>query len=82
MIDATAASARPLAPISYLEAGQTLVLLGSSGAGKSTLTNTLIGSAVPGPGAVRESDGRGMHTTTARSLHRLPAVPASSTRRA
>ena len=53
-------------------AGQTLVLLGSSGAGKSTLTNTLIGSAVQDTGAVREHDSRGMHTTTARSLHLLP----------
>ena len=53
--------------------GQTLVLLGSSGAGKSTLTNTLIGRAVQDTGAVREHDSRGMHTTTARSLHLLPA---------
>ncbi len=52
--------------------GQTLVLLGSSGAGKSTLTNTLLGLAVQDTGAVREHDSRGMHTTTARSLHLLP----------
>ncbi|HEX4235456.1 MAG TPA: GTPase RsgA, partial [Caldimonas sp.] len=52
--------------------GQTLVVLGSSGAGKSTLTNTLLGAAVQDTGAVRVNDGRGMHTTTARSLHRLP----------
>ena len=47
-------------------------MLGSSGAGKSTLTNTLLGAAVQDTGAVRVHDGRGMHTTTARSLHRLP----------
>jgi ribosome biogenesis GTPase len=64
-----AAAAAELAP--YLGAGQTIVLLGSSGAGKSTLTNTLLGNAVQDTGAVRESDGRGMHTTTARSLHLL-----------
>ena len=52
--------------------GQTLVLLGSSGAGKSTLTNTLLGSGVQDTGAVREHDSRGKHTTTARSLFRLP----------
>ena len=52
--------------------GQTLVVLGSSGAGKSTLTNTLLGAAVQDTGAVRVHDGRGMHTTTVRSLHRLP----------
>jgi ribosome biogenesis GTPase / thiamine phosphate phosphatase len=56
----------------YLERGQTLVLLGSSGAGKSTLTNTLLGSAVQDTGDVRRHDGRGRHTTTSRSLHRLP----------
>jgi ribosome biogenesis GTPase / thiamine phosphate phosphatase len=52
--------------------GRTLALLGTSGAGKSTLTNTLIGQAQQDTGAVRESDGRGQHTTTARSLFRLP----------
>ena len=56
----------------YLGAGQTLVLLGSSGAGKSTLTNTLLGVQVQDTGAVREHDSRGKHTTTSRSLHRLP----------
>jgi ribosome biogenesis GTPase len=63
-------SARVLAP--WLGAGQTLVLLGSSGAGKSTLTNALLGAAVQDTGAVREHDSRGKHTTTSRSLHRLP----------
>jgi ribosome biogenesis GTPase len=52
--------------------GRTIVVLGSSGAGKSTLTNTLLGTTVQDTGAVRENDGRGMHTTTARTLHRLP----------
>jgi ribosome biogenesis GTPase len=56
----------------HLGAGKTLVLLGSSGAGKSTLTNTLTGQQVQDTGAVREHDSRGKHTTTARSLHRLP----------
>jgi ribosome biogenesis GTPase len=48
------------------------VLLGSSGAGKSTLTNNLLGSAKQDTGAVRAHDSRGKHTTTSRSLHRLP----------
>ena len=47
-------------------------MLGSSGAGKSTLTNTLLGAHVQDTGAVREHDSRGKHTTTSRSLHRLP----------
>lgn len=55
----------------WLHGGQTLVLLGSSGAGKSTLINTLTGAG-QSTGAVRSSDGRGRHTTTARSLHRCP----------
>jgi len=67
-LDASAASQLH----AHLGRGQTLVLLGSSGAGKSTLTNTLLGAAVQDTGAVRAHDSRGKHTTTARSLHRLP----------
>ncbi|MGK5044517.1 ribosome small subunit-dependent GTPase A [Janthinobacterium sp. GB4P2] len=52
----------------WLDAGQTLVLLGSSGAGKSSLTNTLCATQQASNG-VRHGDGRGRHTTTARSLH-------------
>ena len=53
----------------WMQAGQTLVVLGSSGVGKSTLINTLAGAAQD-TGGVRKGDGRGRHTTTARSLHR------------
>jgi ribosome biogenesis GTPase len=56
----------------YLASGQTLVLLGSSGAGKSTLTNALLGAAVQATDEVRTHDSRGRHTTTTRSLHRIP----------
>lgn len=55
-----------LAP--WLGEGQTVALLGSSGAGKSSLTNTLCGAGQD-TGAVRSSDSRGRHTTSARSLH-------------
>lgn len=51
--------------------GQTIALVGSSGVGKTTLTNVLTGES----GAtqdIREDDARGRHTTTGRSLHRLP----------
>ncbi|GGC09406.1 ribosome small subunit-dependent GTPase A [Pseudoduganella buxea] len=51
-----------------LQPGQTACLLGASGTGKSTLTNTLT-RAHQDTGGVRKSDGRGMHTTTGRSLH-------------
>lgn len=57
----------------WLQPGQTLVLVGSSGAGKSTLTNTLAGGDVAPTGANRAADGRGRHTTTARSLHTTPS---------
>lgn len=58
-----------LAP--WLDAGRTLVLLGSSGVGKSTLTNALLGHDVQAVGGVRKGDQRGRHTTTSRSLHVL-----------
>ena len=64
------ATTHGLAP--YLAPGQTVVLLGSSGAGKSTLTNALAGRELQDTGPVREHDSRGKHTTTSRSLHRLP----------
>ncbi len=59
-------SAAALAP--WLEAGQSIVLVGSSGAGKSTLTNTLLGAEKMKTGAVRANDARGRHTTTHRAL--------------
>ncbi len=52
--------------------GQTVALVGSSGVGKSTLVNTLSGAG-QATRAVREDDQRGRHTTTGRSMHRLPA---------
>lgn len=51
--------------------GQTVALLGSSGVGKSTLANSL-GVNDLETGEIREKDGKGRHTTTARSLHRIP----------
>lgn len=48
--------------------GRTAALLGSSGAGKSTLVNALLGRDAQPTKAVRESDGRGRHTTTRRDL--------------
>lgn len=59
-----------LAP--WLQAGQTIVLVGSSGAGKSTLTNTLLGVEKMKTGAVRHNDSRGRHTTSHRALLCLP----------
>jgi len=57
---------------SYLPPGRTAVLLGSSGVGKSTLVNALVGENLLATREVRESDGRGRHTTTHRQLVPLP----------
>lgn len=50
----------------------TVVLLGPSGAGKSTLGNALLGERMLATGVVRESDGKGRHTTVRRELLPLP----------
>lgn len=60
----------PLLP--YLGRGETAALLGSSGVGKSTLINRLLGRRVLKVQEIRESDGRGRHTTTSRQLIVLP----------
>lgn len=65
-----AQSLEALAP--HLAEGRTLVLLGSSGVGKSTLMNGLLGDDSQRTGASREGDDKGRHTTTARTLRRLP----------
>ena len=53
----------------WLTAGQTLAFLGSSGVGKSTLVNTLLDRKTQDTKAIRETDSKGRHTTTSRSLH-------------
>jgi ribosome biogenesis GTPase len=52
--------------------GQTAAMVGPSGVGKSSLANALAGRTVAPTREVREADGRGRHTTTARELHVLP----------
>jgi ribosome biogenesis GTPase len=47
-------------------------MVGPSGVGKSSLANALAGTAVAATRGIRETDGRGRHTTTARELHLLP----------
>ncbi len=47
---------------------KTVVLLGSSCAGKSTLANRILGRELLSTSVIRESDAKGRHTTTRRSL--------------
>ena len=64
-----AQTAEGIARLAALTAGgRTLALVGSSGAGKSTIVNGLVGYDRQRTAAVREDDGRGRHTTTAREL--------------
>lgn len=57
----------------YLKPGYTIALLGSSGVGKSTLTNQLLSSEIQITQTVREDDSKGRHTTTSRTMLRLPS---------
>jgi len=56
----------------WLGTGQTIALLGSSGVGKSTIVNTMLGMEHIQTKGIREDDAKGRHTTTSRSMHRLP----------
>lgn len=67
----SAASGEGLEALAGLLVG-TVVLLGPSGAGKSTLGNCLLGENRLATGAVRDSDGKGRHTTAWRELLPLP----------
>lgn len=55
----------------WLTPGTTLAVVGSSGVGKSTIVNNLSGYSAQQTQATR-SDAKGRHTTTSRSLFRLP----------
>lgn len=52
----------------YCGPEKTIAFVGSSGVGKSTLINSLLGKSILEVGGIRETDGRGRHTTTRRLL--------------
>lgn len=54
-----------------IPSGETAVLMGQSGAGKSTLINRLTGSSRQ-TSSVRQSDGKGRHTTVSRETVSVP----------
>lgn len=51
---------------------KTAVLIGRSGVGKSSLVNLLVGEELQRTTPVRESDGKGRHTTVSREIIALP----------
>ena len=56
----------------FVAAGETAALIGSSGVGKSTIVNRLLGEQRQSTFSVRAGDNHGRHTTTTRSMFRMP----------
>ncbi len=56
----------------FITTGKTVVFLGASGVGKSSLINAVYGEEIQATIDVRESDGKGRHTTTWREMIILP----------
>ncbi|MBO4353122.1 MAG: ribosome small subunit-dependent GTPase A [Eggerthellaceae bacterium] len=59
---------------SLIPKGEVAVLIGKSGVGKSSLVNLLAGDEVQEIGDVRESDGKGRHTTVDRVMIEIPGA--------
>jgi ribosome biogenesis GTPase len=57
----------------YLQPGDTVAFIGPSGVGKSSLINALLGEERQRTFAVRQTDGRGRHTTVRRELIPMPS---------
>lgn len=72
IVRVSAASRTGLAELAALVAGRVCVFVGPSGVGKSSLQNALDPAHARATGAVRDSDGKGRHTTTASEWRELP----------
>lgn len=72
VVRVSAASGEGLEELRATLGGRICVLVGPSGVGKSSLQNALDPRAARATGAVRASDGKGRHTTTASAWRQLP----------
>ncbi|GGC58103.1 small ribosomal subunit biogenesis GTPase RsgA [Marinobacter halophilus] len=70
---ATAGDGKPAPEVEALVRDQTTVFVGQSGVGKSSIIQTLLPDELLRVGAVSESTGKGVHTTTTAKLFHLPA---------
>lgn len=71
VVRVSVASGTGLAELAELLRGRSAVFVGPSGVGKSSLQNALDPLGARATGAVRASDGKGRHTTTASEWRRL-----------
>lgn len=71
LVRVSAASGTGLPELAALVAGRVCVFIGPSGVGKSSLQNALDPSHARATAAVRDSDGKGRHTTTASEWREL-----------
>jgi ribosome biogenesis GTPase len=72
LVRASAESGHGLGELAALVTGLVCVFVGPSGVGKSSLQNALDPDHARVIGAVRDSDGKGRHTTTASEWRELP----------
>jgi len=69
---AAACAGQPAPEVEALVRDQTSVFVGQSGVGKSSIIQTLLPDELLRVGAVSESTGKGVHTTTTAKLFHLP----------